>query len=246
MNPTRPGTTPSNDAFHRRLVTADPARTLRVSSGSLDRLLPASIDRAETSRPRRRFLAAGAAVAAVVTVGVTTPAFAEVSQVIARTGWFGSPNSGGGTSTSTEYDGSEWIDSGTSDFVRYAASASPTSLPLPAGYTATEWATTSAEHLQGHGLMQTVNIQRRYETGVRCFWVDAWITADTSGDAVAAATAAERLAESAAWPATVRTDGGGIVTSISTLAADAARGDRAAVVSSTSDECGPFLAEAGR
>lgn len=246
MTQHRSSSTSGSDAFTRRLATADPARALQVSTGSLDRLLPAAINRAESSHPRRRLLAAGVAVAAVVTVGVTTPAFAEVSHFIAETGWFGSPNPGGSDTNSSEYDHSEWIDSSKSDFVKYAVSVSPTSLPLPAGYDANTWAATSAEHLQGHGLMQTVNIQRRYEAGARCFWVDAWTSADRAGDAPAAASAAKRLAQSATWPATVSTDGGGVVKSLKQLASNAASGERRAVTAQTADECSPFLDEAGR
>lgn len=68
-----------------------------------------------------------------------------------------------------------------------------------------------------------------YEGVVRCLWMNTWLDSYSAGDAEGRAAAVTVLEESLAWPATVATDGGGVIDHMSSVVSAAADGDLASV-----------------
>ena len=65
---------------------------------------------------------------------------------------------------------------------------------------------------QGDGIItQDIAPTVRYENIVRCLWQKEWLDQHQRGNAQGQAAAASVLRQSLAWPATVATDGGGVV-----------------------------------
>ncbi len=207
------------------LAAADPARDVSLTDAHARRL----VQEATARSPRRRWLLPTAAVVAALAVGI--PGAAVASGYLARTGWFGSPNPGSPEGTrpiGTEADGSEWIDTSAADYSEYAVTLWPAYAPLPAGYDTEAFARSIAADAP-EGLRQVTGIRSEFEQNARCAWRAEWLDADALGDADRAATAAQTLTAAATWPATVATDGGGIVDEERALAAAATAGDRAGV-----------------
>lgn len=235
-----------DDPLILRIRRADPARSVDAGEGSLRLLLGDSI--AAAGRPRRRAPWVAGALLAVLALGAATPAIADgVRQFVAQTGWIGtSPNPPGvgvGNAPSTESDDTEWIDALAPDFVDYAVSVLPVEIGLPPAYDLAAFARVVATEQQaalpGGGYMQVTNVQRNYETRARCIWIDDWLTAETAGDDARADAAAAVLETASDWPATVATDGGGIVDSNREVAAAAASGDRSPVKREYDINCPP-------
>ncbi|WZH37290.1 MAG: hypothetical protein PIR02_01205 [Microbacterium enclense] len=208
------------------LAAADPARDVRMPPDRARRLV-----RAATRQPVRHGRWVVPIVAIVAVSGIGIPAAAVASGYLARTGWFGSPNPGSPEGTrpiGTEADGSEWIDTSASDYPDYAVTLWPSYASLPIGYDAATFARAIAADAP-EGLRQVTGIRSEFEQNARCAWREEWLDADAAGDAHRAAIAAQTLTGAATWPATVTTDGGGIVDEEKALAAAADAGDRAGV-----------------
>jgi hypothetical protein len=198
--------------------------------------MSAALGAASTVRrrtPTRLRIWIAVALAGALSLGAVSPALADgIRHYLAQTGWFTSPNPPDvGTSSSkvksTESDNSEWVDTGRSDFVAYAASIFPAYISLPKGYERVTYAAAVAQSIRppARGYMQTTGIAADFETFSRCAWMSTWISADKAGDHTGMRAAATVLSRSAMWPATVSTDGGGIVSGYQAVARAAAAGD---------------------
>ncbi|MDF2046145.1 hypothetical protein [Microbacterium sp. Kw_RZR3] len=224
------------------LSAADPARDVALSPDEARHLVRAAIERPR--RRRRRWVVPTAAIIAVFAIGV--PGVAAASGYLARTGWFGSPNPGSPEGTQpvgTEADGSEWIEIDAPDYVEVAVGLWPAQAILPPGSDTMRFATSIAERTatQGEGLRQVTGIRSEFEQYARCAWRAEWLDADALGDTARAQTAAQTLTTAATWPATVATDGGGIVDEEKLVARAATAGDRAGVEAADA-WCGEMLA----
>ncbi len=216
------------------LLDADPGSGVSMPEDAGARIVHAAVV-ASKPRAKRRLAVAGGVCAALLTIGV--PAGAVASGYLAQTGWFGSPNPGNpeGTETiSTESDDSEWIDFGAADYVEFAASLWPEYADLPPGYQTDEFAAAIAQRSVEAtgwepGLRQITSIVAEFEQSARCAWRAEWLAADAAGDPARQKTAVDVLRDAASWPATVATDGGGIVDGELDVADAAAAGDRAGV-----------------
>ena len=253
-----------------RLVRSDPARTLDVSDDSLARMLRAvSSDAATAAAPvvaptparlRRRAAWIVGGLVAALALGIASPAIAGGVRFLAQTGWFGSPNPPGvglpfDPSTSTEQDSSEWVDVKAVDFVDFAVTIYPSYAVLPPEVDQPDFARDVATWIAnpvfmdpaddtGSMLLQTTNIIGTYELSARCTWMLEWKAAPPGSErATAAATV---LAESAHWPATVSTDGGGIVDYYVVLANAALSGDGSLLDQDLKVNCPDLTATAGR
>jgi hypothetical protein len=158
-------------------------------------------------------------IAIAVAVVVVVPVASAVGyQLSAHTGLFGAPGM-------TENDTSEWLRADAPDFGDVAAKLIP-DLPLPRG---ASWQAELARQVeQGQAepaLVQVTGVRATFEAYARCTWVGAWTSAFKRADQRAALRAAAVIEESATWPATVATDGGGVIEHIRSLAGAAAQGD---------------------
>jgi hypothetical protein len=216
-----------------RLQATDPAMGFVPNEHRMAAVLSAaSTARRQTSNRRLRVWFA-VALAGVLTIGAVTPAVADgIHHYLAQTGWFTSPNPPGvGASSSnaksTESDNSEWIDTSRIDFDSYAASIFPAYIPLPSGFDRTDYATAVANAIRppARGYMQATGIAADFETYSRCVWMSAWVTADRNRNEAGRRAAASVLTTSATWPATVSTDGGGMVSGFQIVALAAVAGN---------------------
>ncbi len=114
---------------------------------------------------------------------------------------------------------SEWINPLASDYAEFAKTKYA-SLPLPARYDEARLKNASAfkeadmyrANDQGDGIItQDIAPTVRYENIVRCIWQKEWLDQHQQGNSQGQAAAASVLRQSLAWPATVATDGGGVV-----------------------------------
>lgn len=225
-----------DDELLRRLRSADPAARLVPNEHRMIAALSAASTAKRRSSSRIRIWIA-VALAGALAIGAVSPAVAEgVHRYLAETGWFGSPNppavgAPASEAKSTESDDSEWIDTGRSDFVAYAASIFPVYISLPPGYDRDTYGASVAQAIRPpvRGFMQTTGIIDDFETYSRCAWAKTWMSADAKHDSSAKHAAASVLATSATWPATVATDGGGMVSGFRTQARAAQSGNSAAV-----------------
>jgi hypothetical protein len=258
-NPTDPATNENNDEnesdpLWRRLREADPAATLRSQPDSLSLLLRDSIDEAMPRRTRMAVVVGG--LITLSALGVASPAIADgIHEFLAQTGWIGaSPNPAGvdgrpvqtPTQPNTESDDSEWIEVGAPDFVTFSVTRFPGAITLPANYDPHAFATVVATQQQAGfpagGVVQVTGIQANYETVARCAWIEEWLAADSGGDRTRRDAAAAVILKSATWPATVSSDGGGIVDFFTTLGHAAAAGDRQSVQREKDINCAPIPA----
>ncbi|ONI65828.1 hypothetical protein CSIV_06080 [Microbacterium sp. CSI-V] len=223
------------------LAAADPARDVSLSDADVRRIVRA----ATAQSRRRRWILATVTIAVVCAIGI--PGAAVASGYLARTGWFGSPQPGSPEGTrpiGTEADGSEWIDASAPDYGDYAVTLWPAYAALPVGYDTAAFARPIAAD-SVEGFRQVTGIRSEFEQNARCAWRAEWLDADARGDAERAATAAQTLTAAATWPATVASDGGGIVDEERALAAAATAGDRAGVTAADA-WCGEMLEGRGR
>ncbi|GGF03367.1 hypothetical protein [Mycetocola zhadangensis] len=201
-------------------------------------------------RRRRRIAAIWTTVVLVGLVGIATPAVATVQRFLAQTGVFSSLESDGDEGEETEVTpGYEWIEATARDYADYALTVYDLTLPLPDGYTASDVgirvAAQQVEIAGGYGssvLQQESNVRRTYESAVRCVWISSWLKAEEEGDAAQQNASAEVLLQSASWPMTVETDGGGVVDSLVKYAEGARAGDVGLVKEAyQSDACSTFM-----
>ena len=231
-----------DDLVLNALAEADPARGLGVTDEAARRLVRASLRAGVgTGRPRQRLAALIVGVVAVLGVGV--PGVALAAGYLAQTGWFGSPNPGSPDGTEpigTEADASEWVDVMAPDYVDFAVSVWPDYATLPPGYDTASFAAAisrayvASEAAQNDGLgslRQVTGIRSEFEQFARCAWRAEWLNANDAGDASRQSAAAGTLVGAATWPATVASDGGGIVDEERAVGDAASSGDRLAVES---------------
>ncbi len=128
---------------------------------------------------------------------------------------------------------SEWINPLASDYAEFAKTKYA-SLPLPSRYdeeqlknaSALEEAQTYRYSDQGNGIItQDIAPTTRYESVVRCLWQKEWLDRHLQGDIDGQSEAGMVLRRSLAWPATVATDGGGVVERMTLMVAAAEAGD---------------------
>ncbi|WP_025156356.1 hypothetical protein [Leifsonia aquatica] len=245
-------TTITDDELEARVRAAagpSPAQDPEVAAPLthvLDQLSDPDVRSGLATKPAwwRRHPLLGATLGIVIAVGaVGVPAAAAVDW-LAHTGIFGGHGS--------EVDASEWIGLDASDAPTAIRDLYPEWMPLPAGTTRGDAELTvgslyerSVGHAQkespGHVLTQETDIQRMFESYGRCAWYREWIDADQAQDAAMLALASRTIDDATDWPATVSTDGGGVVDHLRAVAHSAAAGDRAAVVSAYGiDGCAPF------
>jgi hypothetical protein len=130
---------------------------------------------------RRHRIVIGSLIA-LAGLGIGVPAIA--TSILARTGEFGDP------STSTEEDGSEWIDVGAEDAPQVVIDAYPEYLTLPLGIPkeaaiadVSRWFQKVAGGARpGESLLQEGIITDTYEDFGMCAWTDVWLSARESGD----------------------------------------------------------------
>lgn len=161
----------------------------------------------------------------VCSLGATTAAAAVV---VAHTGWFTEPSS--------EADGTEWLDTGGTDYPSVVAELAPDYLSYPQGLAeadAAEWIVDGTQ-ITG-GLVQETGIRRSYETYALCSWTGTWL--DPAVDDAERDEATGQMMSAASWPALNATDGGGIMDAVRALGAAAEDGDRARVLTQVEILC---------
>ncbi|WP_313539484.1 hypothetical protein [Leifsonia aquatica] len=237
------------EARIRAVAGLSPAQNAGVAASLtrvLDQLSDPEVRSGLTPQPvwwRRRPLL-GATLGIIFTVGVVGVPAAAAVEWLAHTGIFGGQG--------TEVDKSEWIGVDASDAPTAISGLYPAWMPLPPGTTRAdaEGKVTSLynrgvdealDETPGHVLTQETDIKRMFESYGRCAWYRAWIDADQTHDEAALALATKTIDEATSWPATVSTDGGGVVEHLREIARSAAEGDRNAVDSAYGiDGCAPF------
>ncbi len=162
-------------------------------------------------RARRRATWAAALTSATLLVG---GGVAVASGVDLYSGFFGSESS-------TEGDGSEYLDSGSAQFPEliraYAddAGLAPGFEPDPL-----------IANVQGTGgLYQEAGLRATVASWSYCTWAVTWLEAHERGDAAAAEEAAAQMRRRANDPAIAEGDGGGVVEAYEAIAEAAAAGD---------------------
>jgi len=223
-----------DDELDLRLSRADRAQVSAVPRATLDELVLATREAGRTSQRRRLGLAGVLAAAAVVGGALAAPAAADgISEFLAISEWQPGLDPGLPADCPPEScafaPGSEMVDLSAPDLRHYLETIYPEWLPLAPG-------TTRAGILDGMaaqaaadpeaGLTQEIALRATMERNAICSWVDLWLT--TSDDAERT-RAADVMQEARSWPATVDTDGGGVVAFLEVYATGAAAGDRDAV-----------------
>jgi hypothetical protein len=157
-------------------------------------------------------------IALAIAIAVCIPvATAAAYQLSSQTGWFGD-------SGMTENDTTEWLRSDAPDFGEAVAALAP-SLRLPRGGSWQVEVERQAKVGRSRpGLIQVTAVERDFETYARCAWIRAWTIAFTRHEGARAASAAAMIEASAKWPATLASDGGGVVDRIRSLGAAAKQG----------------------
>lgn len=237
------------EAQVRAAAGPSPAQSAGVAaslSHVLDQLSDPDVRAGLTPKPvwwRRRPLL-GATLGVILTVGVVGVPAAAAVEWLAHTGIFGGQGS--------EIDKSEWIGLDASDAPSAIRSLYPAWMSLPSGFTRADAerkvgslydrsVDQAQEETPGHVLTQETDIKRMFEGYGRCTWYRAWIDADQTHDEATLALATKTIDASAGWPATVSTDGGGVVDHLREVARSVAEGDRDAVIAAYGiDGCAPF------
>jgi len=229
----------SDDELIVALRAADPAALATVSDGDALR----AVRRARPERRRPRWVMIAGAIAATIVVGV--PAGAAATGFMARTGWFGSPNSGDHRDQCvgagvTEYDcDDEWIDLSAPDLDKVVASVYPTWMPLAPGVTREDLTARVVSVSSADALTPVTSLRRAYESESYKDWLAAWIAANDRGDTAAQETASRVITQAADWPAIVATDGGRITDIMRAFAERIAAGDREAAQAAAEYEGAP-------
>jgi hypothetical protein len=143
---------------------------------------------------RRHRIVIGSLIA-LAGLGIGVPAVA--TSILARTGEFGDP------STSTEEDGTEWIDVGAEDAPQVVIDAYPEYLTLPPGMPKEAAIADVSRWFQkvaggagpGEAVLQEGIITSTYEFFGMCAWTDVWLSARESGDTANQALATAWIAD---------------------------------------------------
>lgn len=194
--------------------------------------------RAEAEKSRRskaagvrwKLLVPAVAVLVVLPVGATA-----VASLSAHTGEYGDPD------TSTEVnDRSEWLGLSADDAPAVIVDLYDPAVPLPEGAVASDVINPVAQTLAKMGIVpdgesgavatQESTVKTLFEKAARCLWYREWLEADSDDSVTRLGAATEGIAASATWPATVASDGGGVVDTIVVIGQSAASGDRNAML----------------
>lgn len=214
-----------------RLVAADRSPGLNEHDAALVATFEAAEAASRSLSRRRGVIRAGIAGSLVIGLGFAAPAAAAaIEDFLAQTGDYcdwGTECGNGATVAE-----SEWIDSTQSDFDDFAMSVFPDELPLPPGSSREELVTWLVESYEAQnstesgGVLTTrLGLEGTFESRIYCGWVNEWLQADADRDDARQQRAAEVMREAAGWPATVKTDGGGIVDMLLQFAEGADDGD---------------------
>lgn len=243
------------EARVRSLGEQDPSQVAEVAASveALVQELARPDVRARAGRRRswlRRRPITGVVLGVILAAGAVGVPAAAVSW-LAHTGVFGGPG--------TETDDSEWIGADASDAPQAIRELYPTWMDLPSGtdrenaenvvtaLNARSVDQAKEEDPDGHVLTQATNIQRMFESYGRCAWYRTWIEAYDAHDDRSLDVAGRAIEESTRWPATVSTDGGGVVEHLREVARSAASEDRSAMATAYSvDDCAAFTGNIDR
>lgn len=225
----------TDEELDARFGAADRAARLSAHEPTLVNLFAVSEAESLGRRRRRAIARAGIAGALVIGLGVGAPtAAAAIRDYLSQTGRYCSGTECGAGVNPEE---AEWIDSSKSDFGVYVDSLFPTDLPLADGSSRAQVVgqlvsnIESANAADGSGGEWTaLGLSSSLENIIYCGWVNQWLAADAAGDAGSAQRSAEVMRDAAEWPATVKTDGGGVADAIRWYADAANRGDAATVL----------------
>lgn len=218
----------NDDQLDEALRRVDPANHWAMAPETTDGLLGElrAIDSAERNsfkgRHRRwiAFLLAGATC--LGGVSVAAPAVANFMGFLAEDVKNPLPvptSTGDGELRNEAIPNSEWINPLAADYAEFARTKYA-SLPLPPRYdekklknaSALEEARMYRVNDQGNGIItQDIAPTIRYENVVRCLWQKEWLDQHQRGDNDGQSAAITVLRQSLKWPATVATDGGGVV-----------------------------------
>jgi len=166
----------------------------------------------------------GAGTAAILAIGLASPAIADGIQQLTHTGRYGPET--------TESDGSEWMASTGSDYEEYLASVFPAWITVPSGISLDDFKSDAVARLatvEGEG--QQVLFESTFENDARCMWAADWLKGDELENSTRAAGAAAVLHDSVNWPATVAVAApeGGYLEYLESIAVAADNGTRADV-----------------
>ncbi|GAA3270562.1 hypothetical protein [Paenarthrobacter aurescens] len=229
-----------DEQLDAQLRRADPANKWAFepeTAHNVLRHLRAADEGQSMNKGRRRWislLVAGAV--AVAGAGVASPAVAQFMGFVTEEVENAPPvpsSSGDGTTGNLDIPDSRWINPLASDYARFAKTKYG-SLPLPPGYDEERLKDASAlkeaemyqENNQGSGtITQDIAPTVRYEWVVRCLWEEEWLDRHSEGDQPGQVAAVSVLQKSLSWPATVATDGGGVVVRMKVSVAAAESGD---------------------
>ena len=229
------------DGVDELLRSSDPMNVRKIDEDRLLNVGIAAERRHSQARAARISKPAWIALGSVALLGLgfTGPAIADVVQRLAQTGTFGPVTS--------ETDGSEWIDTSGSDFSQYAISLLPSWLTLPGEYSKTQFASAVVAQIEaGGGASQETSIKHSFEHNARCMWIDEWLLADAVGDSARSVSASGVLVESVNWPASVAVAGGGYLDHLSDVASASTFGDREVLVAEQQADCGSIPEELRR
>ncbi|MBA4247395.1 MAG: hypothetical protein C0444_03755 [Microbacterium sp.] len=246
------------------LRAADPAGNVVADAATRRSAVRAAM---ASSNNRSRWSKTWAVIIVAIGAAVVIPVGASATGFAAFTGWFGSPNppetvieESGSTRSSSEADSSEWLDVLSDDFIEAATQLMPPYITLPEGTDRQQFARVVAESMRNAtvtgpdaetvgefgALMQTTGVVATYELHAQCAWRAEWIDAFDNSEQQRTELATQALTNSATWPATVATDGGGVVANEQRLAAAAEAGDRTTVATEGLRNCPAVAFSAGR
>jgi hypothetical protein len=235
-----------DEQLDRALMRVDPARKWFLEPDLIKGLgteleAPEVVPRGTGKRTKRGWIALVLAGAVTVGgVGAAVPAAADFFSFLTRTGEMPETHSSAAglpTPYTEVVPGSELIRPLASDYAKFAKTKYG-SLPIPDGLEEdrlkTEVANSEAESYQRNSqgvdvITQDVAPVLRYEGVVRCLWLREWAEGHSVADAGVRSKAVGVLRQSLSWPATVATDGGGVVEHMTTVVAAAESGDSEAV-----------------
>ncbi|MFJ6535739.1 hypothetical protein ACIQH5_05870 [Paenarthrobacter sp. NPDC091711] len=229
-----------DEQLDARLRQADPANKwafeAQAAHNALRELRAGETGQRKPENRRQWISLLVAGAVGVAAVGVASPAVAQFMGFLSEEVENPPPvpaSTGDGVTRNLAIPDSEWINPLASDYARFAKTKYG-SLPLPPGYDEERLKDASAlreakmyrDNDQGSGIItQDIAPTIRYEGLVRCLWEAEWLDRHSAGDQQGQATAVSVLKQSLAWPATIATDGGGVVERMTLSVAAAEAGD---------------------
>jgi hypothetical protein len=227
----------NTDPELQALAEADPAAGITLTPAEAHVYLAAALGAGAGARPSRWRKRVAAAVAVVVGVGVVVPGIAYAGRFLALTGDYVNPTTF--EPVKDHNPENQVVEMTSPDYPELVASEWPAYVPLPEGYDQKVFATALGRHWQkaamgsdmgkdAPGILETVAlIHSELEFAGRCVWVQEWLDAAPGSRQRERATSV--LLQAPGWPATVASDGGGVVDDERRVA-EAARDGKESVV----------------